>query len=80
MSKLRDFKAPESESAVYKNIPMTKYTAENRKVIREVLGKTVRFVFRGPRRFDYNRFPQTRQASCIKANAVTFSVYIRRSS
>jgi len=80
MSKLRDFKAPESESAVYKNIPMTKYTAENRKVIRKVLGKTVRFVFRGPRRFDYNRFPQTRQASCIKANAVTFSVYIRRSS
>jgi len=80
MSKLRDFKAPEKESAVYKGIPMTKYTAENRKVIREVLGKTVRFVFRGPRRFDYNRFPQTRQASCIKANAVTFSVYIRRSS
>jgi hypothetical protein len=80
MSKLRDFKAPESESAVYKNIPMTKYTAENRKVIREVVGKTVRFVFRGPRRFDYDRFPQTRQASCIKANALTFSVYIRRSS
>jgi hypothetical protein len=80
MSKLRDFKAPEKESAVYKGIPMTKYTAENRKVIREVVGKTVRFVFRGPRRFDYDRFPQTRQASCIKANAVTFSVYVRQSA
>jgi hypothetical protein len=78
MSTLRDFRAPEKESAVYKGIPMTKYTAESRKVIREVVGKTVRFVFRGPRRFDYNRFPQTRQASCIKANAVTFSVYVRR--
>jgi hypothetical protein len=80
MSKLRDFKAPEKESAVYKGIPMTKYTAGNRKVIREVVGKTVRFVFRGPRRFDYDRFPQTRQASCIKANAVTFSVYVRQSA
>jgi hypothetical protein len=78
MSTLRDYRAPKNESAVYKSIPMTKYTAESRKVIREVIGKTVRFVFRGPRRFDYNRFPQTRQAGCIKANAVTFSVYIRR--
>jgi hypothetical protein len=78
MSTLRNFRAPEKESAVYKGIPMTKYTAENRKLIREVIGKTVRFVFRGPRRFDYDRFPQTRQASCIKANAVTFSVYVRR--
>jgi hypothetical protein len=78
MSKLKDFRAPQSESAIYKGIPMSKYTAESRKVIREVVGKTVRFVFRGPRRFDYNRFPQTRQASCIKANAVTFSVYVRR--
>lgn len=78
MNTLKDFRAPDYESAVYKNIPMTKYTAENRKLIREVIGKTVRFVFRGPRRFDYDRFPQTRQAGCIKANAVTFSVYIRR--
>jgi hypothetical protein len=78
MSTLRNFRAPEKESAVYKGIPMTKYTEENRKLIREVIGKTVRFVFRGPRRFDYDRFSQTRQASCIKANAVTFSVYVRR--
>jgi hypothetical protein len=78
MSTLRNFRAPEKESAVYKGIPMTKYTSENRKLIREVIGKTVRFVFRGPRRFDYDRFPQTRQASCIKANALTFSVYIRQ--
>ena len=80
MSKLRDFRAPETETAIYKGIPMSKYSAESRKVIRETIGKTVRFVFRGPRRFDYDRFPQTRQASCIKANAVTFSVYIRRSA
>lgn len=77
MSKLRDFRAPENERAVYKTIPMSKYTAESRKVIRQTIGKTVRFVFRGPRQFDYDRFPQTRQASCIKANAVTFSVYVR---
>jgi hypothetical protein len=79
MSKLRDFRAPENESAVYKGIPMSKYSAETRKVIQQVIGenKTLRYVFRGPRRFDYDRFPQTRRASCIKANAVTFSVYIR---
>ena len=78
MSKLKDFRAPQSESAIYKGIPMTKYTAESRKVIREVIGKTVRFVFRGPRCFDYDRSVYTRQASCIKANAVTFSVYVRQ--
>jgi len=79
MSKLRDFRAPENESAVYKGIPIAKYSAETRKVIRQAIGenKTLRFVFRGPRRFDYDRFPQTRQASCIKSNAVTFSVYVR---
>jgi hypothetical protein len=79
MSTLRDYRAPKKESAVYKGIPMSKYSAETRKVIRQVIGenKTLRFVFRGPRRFDYDRFPQTRRASCIKANAVTFSVYIR---
>ena len=79
MSTLRDYRAPKNESAVYKGIPMSKYSAESRKVIRQVIGenKTLRFVFRGPRRFDYNRFPQTRRSSCIKANAVTFSVYIR---
>jgi len=77
MSKLRDYRAPANETALYKGVPMSKYTAESRKVIRDLVGSTVRFVFRGPRRFDYDRFPQTRQASCIKANAVTFSVYLR---
>lgn len=80
MSMLRDFRAPVNEYALYKEIPMAKYTAESRKVIREVVGKTVRFVFRGPRRFDYGRFPQTRQASCLKKNAVTFSVYVRNNA
>ena len=80
MSKLRDFRAPETETAIYKGIPMSKYSAESRKVIRETIGKTVRFVFRGPRRFDYGRSLYTRQASCIKSSAVTFSVYIRRSA
>lgn len=80
MSKLCDFRAPVNEYALYKNIPMIKYTAESRKVIREVVGKTVRFVFRGSRRFDYGRFPQTRQASCLKKNAVTFSVYVRNNA
>jgi hypothetical protein len=77
MSKLRDFRAPETESAIYKNIPMSKYSAESRKVIRQTIGKTVRFVFRGPRRFDVGRTSYTRQASCIKASAITFSVYVR---
>jgi hypothetical protein len=77
MSKLRDFRAPKTESAIYKNIPMSKYSAESRKLIRQTIGKTVRFVFRGPRRFDIGRTSYTRQASCIKASAVTFSVYVR---
>lgn len=80
MSKLCNFRAPAYEYALYKKIPMAKYTAESRKVIREVVGKTVRFVFRGPRQFDYDRFPQTRRASCLKKNAVTFSVYVRNNA
>lgn len=77
MSKLNDFMAPEFENAIYKGIPMSEYSTEFRKMIRQTIGKTVRFVFRGPRRFDVGRTSYTRQASCIKASAVTFSVYVR---
>jgi len=75
--KLFDYVSPSSEESLYKGIPMSEYTEENRKQIRQLIGKPVRFLFRGPRRFDYHRFPQTRQASCIKASAKTFTVYIR---
>lgn len=77
MNKLRDFRAPENEYALYKGIPMSKYTAESRKMIREIVGKPVRFVFRGPRRFDCDRSAFTRQCWCIKGSAVSFSVYLK---
>jgi hypothetical protein len=75
MSKLRDFRAPENESAIYKTMPMSKYTAESRKVIRQTLGKPVRFVlYVVPADLILTDSRITRRASCIKANAVTFSV------
>lgn len=80
MSKLKDFRAPKNETAIYKAIPISKYTPENRELLRKLIGKTLRFEFRGPRKFDYRRSPYTRQSSCIRANALTFSVYVRENA
>ncbi len=74
---LIDYLSPVNEESLYKGIPMSEYNEGNRERIRKLIGKPVRFLFRGPRRFDFNRFPQTRQASCVKASAKTFAVYVR---
>jgi len=73
---LNDFNFPGFYS-VYKGIPMFYYTPETRKLIRSVVGQPVRFRFRGPRPKKYGRTPYTRQISCLKEDAVTFSVYLR---
>lgn len=73
---LKDFSSPGFYS-LYKGIPMFKYTPETRKLIRSVIGQPVRFKFRGPRPAKYGRSSYTRQSSCLKEDAVTFSVYLR---
>jgi hypothetical protein len=74
---LNDFRSPGSETSVFKKIPMVKYSTKTRKLIRNLLGQPVRFKFRGPRPQKYGRSGQTRQAGCLKEDAVTFSVYLR---
>jgi hypothetical protein len=57
---------------------MFEYTQENRKLIRSVVGQPVRFRFRGPRPAKYGRSAYSRQLTCLKEDAVTFSVYLRK--
>ena len=76
---LRDYSSPPWETSVYKNIPMNKYSPDKIKVIREIVGKPLKIRFRGPRNTtkDMGRSTHTRQSSCLKENAVTFTVYYR---
>ena len=78
-TKLRDYSSPSWETSLYKNIPMSKYTPEKIQVIREIVGRPLKIRFRGPRNTtkDMGRSTHTRQSSCLKENAVTFTVYCR---
>jgi hypothetical protein len=76
---LRDYSSPPWETSLYKNIPMDKYLPEKIKVIRSIVGKPLKVRFRGPRNTvkDMGRSTHTRQSSCLKENATTFTVYVR---
>lgn len=76
---LRDYSSPPWETSLYKNIPMNKYSSNKIKVIREIVGRPLKIRFRGPRNTtkDMGRSTHTRQSSCLKENAVTFTVYYR---
>ena len=76
---LRDYSSPPWETSLYKNIPIDKYSPYKIKVIREIVGKPLKIRFRGPRNTtkDMGRSTHTRQSSCLKENAVTFTVYCR---
>ena len=78
-TKLKDFQSPPWETSLYKKIPMSKYTPEKIRVIREIIGKPLKLRYRGPRNTtrDMVRSSHTRQSSCLKENAVTFTVYYR---
>ena len=78
-STLRDYSSPPWETSLYKNIPIDKYSPDKIKVIREIVGKPLKIRFRGPRNTtkDMGRSTHTRQSSCLKENAVTFTVYYR---
>jgi len=78
-STLRDYSSPPWETSLYKNIPIDKYSPDKIKVIREIVGKPLKIRFRGPRNTtkDMGRSTHTRQSSCLKENAVTFTVYCR---
>ena len=78
-STLRDYSSPPWETSLYKNIPIDKYSPYKIKVIREIVGKPLKIRFRGPRNTtkDMGRSTHTRQSSCLKVNAETFTVYCR---
>jgi len=78
-TRLKDFQSPPWETSLYKNIPMDKYTPEKIKVIRSIVGRPIKIRFRGPRNTiaDAGRTSQTRQSSCLKESAKTFTVYCR---
>jgi hypothetical protein len=76
---LRDYSSPPWETSVYKGIPMSKCTPDNIRLITKIVGKPLKLRFRGPRNTtkDMGRSTHTRQSSCLKENAVTFTVYYR---
>jgi hypothetical protein len=76
---LRDYSSPPWETSLYKNIPIDKYSPDKIKVIREIVGRPLKIRFRGPRNTvkDRGRSTHTRQSSCLKENATTFTVYCR---
>jgi hypothetical protein len=76
---LKDYSSPPWETSLYKNIPMSKYSSDKIKVIRGIVGKPLKIRFRGPRNTikDMGRSTHTRQSSCLKENATTFTVYVR---
>jgi len=78
-TRLKDFQSPPWETSLYKNIPISKYTPEKVQVIREIVGRPIRIRFRGPRNTiaDKGRTMNTRQSSCLKESAKTFTVYVR---
>jgi hypothetical protein len=64
MINLDEFKAPSTEVAVYKNVPIA-----HLKTVQALLrGQKLRFIFRGPRTGDVKTFT-------MKRDAVAFSVY-----
>ena len=76
---LRDYSSPPWETSLYKNIPIDKYSPDKIQVIREIVGRPLKIRFRGPRNTvkDRGRSTHTRQSSCLKENATTFTVYCR---
>lgn len=66
------FWSPEDEMSVFKGIPISLYTPDTMAKIRKVAGP-VRVKFRGPR--PAGRTPSQRRATCLRKDAVTFSVY-----
>jgi hypothetical protein len=80
MMKFVGYLSPQGETSLFKNIPMTEYTEETRNYFRSLMkpGVELRFLFRGPRPAKLGRSSYTRQSYCIKEDAKTFAVYVRR--
>lgn len=72
---LAAFRSPSGETSIYKGIPVEKYSRQIMSEIRDRVGCSVRVRFRGPRKQDFGRSPETKRASCLRANAKTFTVY-----
>jgi len=80
MFKFLSYSSPGNEASLFKGIPISEYTKENRDSFRKLMrpGYELRFLFRGPRPAKPGRRSYTRQSYCIKEDATTFAVYVRR--
>lgn len=74
---LQKFMAPAWEVSLFKGIPITEYTPQTMKQIRQSVGVDVRVKFRGPRPVFSNRSALARRGTCLKKDARTFTVYVR---
>lgn len=79
MFKFISYSSPANEASLFKGIPMSAYTKENRDYFRKFVkpGTELRFLFRGPRPAKPGRTSYTRQSYCVKDDAKTFAVYVR---
>ena len=69
---LTDYMSPTTETSFYKGIPI-EYLNITRKILKSH-GYTCKIRYRGPRKNDgRNWFNQ--KSTCLKSNAVTFTVY-----
>ena len=73
---LNEYRSLTVETSYYKGIPI-EYLDITRKILK-ANGYTCRVRYRGPRNKSIDgRHKYTRQSSCLKRNATTFTVYAR---
>ena len=70
------FASPRGERSLLKGIPMCIYSKSLMDELRAKFGP-VRVKFRGPRPASSGRYLTTRRATCLKKDAVTFTVYLK---
>jgi hypothetical protein len=70
------FASPRGERSLLKGIPMCIYSKSLMKEIRAKFGPC-RVKFRGPRPVAPGRSIITRRATCLKKDAITFTVYLK---
>ena len=61
------------QTALLTNVPVNQL--ETVRKLYQLAGRRIKVRYRGPRLGDLGRSPATRRASCLKSNALTFSVY-----
>lgn len=69
-----DYKSPVDHSSLFNNVPI-QYLDDVKNVLKKANIKYL-IRYRGPRKFDINRYRHNRQSMCIKSSATHFAVYL----